>query len=402
MNGDEHLEEAERPSGHGTVSRRQVLAGSLLFVGGSSQLVNATTSARFSDTESASGTVRVGRSPTLNYQIVDETKNNNAEYAISYQVENVGNFDRIELYLDNNPDGQYNTDLGGNGESESYTRTSTEGTISTQSFGGHSGDTFEFIFEVYEVGDSSPVIRKVVTDESGDGSGSEEGEFGNENSTEIEWILVTDDAKNNNGDYAVYYELTKLQNFGQVRVRFVDKDESWGTVTKTSRNTPNGRVDYTEGGTGGHEFDIIVEVLNQNDIVVDDVTISDIADGTDPTSYGNPARTDSPTLDSFTVADDMKNNNADYTVSYQTSNSSRFGGVDVVFRDITKSKTDTRSNDSPSGTVSFEQGGRGGNQFEITVEVFETREGVTFPIDSGTVEDTADGGGQRSWPQDTN
>lgn len=402
MNGDgQSRDTAGESSGDSHISRRTLIAGGLLTVGGSARLLDSTTVARFRDTETASGTIRVGQTPTLDYRIYDQTKNNNAEFKVAYQVENVDPFDRIEITVDNVPDGQYNPNPGGDAETESFSRTSPEGTVSTSSYGGHSGDTFEFIFTVFEQGTASPVIEKTVTD-TADGNDTGDGNFGNKNSAEIEWILVEDDTKSNNGNYTVYYELTNLDNnVGLVRGRFQNGNNSWATVSDTSTDTPNGTLSYNEGGTGGDPFDIVVEVENENGLIVDEVTISDVADGNDPAGYGDPGRPDSPTLDSFTLTDTTQNNNTNYSLSYQTSNTARFGGARVRFENTQKAsatETKTTGDTKTSGTVTYSAGGTEGDLYEITVIVLENRNGITFPIDSGTLEDVADGGSSKSWP----
>ncbi|SFR98676.1 hypothetical protein SAMN05216559_2078 [Halomicrobium zhouii] len=399
MGGKKRRSEAEKPGGSG-ISRRKFVAGSLFLVGGSSMLVDGETTASFRDSLSASGTVAVDGDPTLNYQIQDESKNNNAEYQIAFQVKWVSNFDRIEVEVENID----NPNISG----DTFTRAELEGTISYPrdggSDGGAMGERYQFTFRVYRQGTNDPIITKQTTDEAG-GSGSSSGEFGNTNSPQLDWVLVEDTTKNNNGEYTAYYEVSNLDSFGQVRARFRDTNNSAATNTDLSQDSPTGSLSYNEGGTEGDSFEITIEVENQSGLVVDDVVINDDADGSDPSGYGDPTRPDSPKLESFTLTDTTQNNTTNYTVSYETSNTDRFGGARVTFEDTQKesaTEIKTTGSNEPNGTVEYSSGGTEDHRFEVTVEILETRNGTTFAIDSGTLEDTADGGATMKWPEDAN
>ncbi|MFC7195489.1 hypothetical protein ACFQL4_14005 [Halosimplex aquaticum] len=356
------------------------------------------TLARFSDTETASGAVRVEREPNLDYQITDNTQYGSVDYQVAYQVEWVSDFDRIEIQVEN-LDKSY---ISG----ETFTRANTEGVVSYPSSGSDGGaessDTYRFTFRVYRSGSTDPVIRKVATDNP-DGADTGEGDFGNGNSSELEWAFVEDTPDNSGASYDLYYQVVERDEFSNVRIRFKDTTENWGTRTRTSENAPNGHVTYSVDGTGGHSFDIAVEVLNQNGLVVDSTEFTDVADGSDPEAYGDPVEPDSPKLDSFVVTDNTDGAGAKYSLSYQTADADRFGGAKITFENADNSwatETTTTGQNQPDGTVSYSTGGTNGDRYEITVEVLETRNGVTFPVDSGTLEDVADGSGA-TWPEDT-
>jgi len=70
-------------------------------------------------------------------------------------------------------------------------------------------------------------------------------------------------------------------DFSQVETIFWNTDNSWATQTKSSSNT-NGNLQYNQGGVGGNTYWITIRVLDNDGIVVDEVTVTDIADGTNP------------------------------------------------------------------------------------------------------------------------
>ncbi|MFB6074701.1 MAG: hypothetical protein ABEJ89_06785 [Haloarculaceae archaeon] len=394
-------DDPERPNdvaGSG-LSRRTLLAGGLLTLGGAVHLVDGDTLALFTDAGAAGGAVSVDSDPTLNYHLYDRTRNSNAAYDIAYQVEWVAGFDHVEIQVENLDSGYISGDT--------FSRTTAEGSVSYPrgggSDGGAGGDTYRFTFRAYKRGQSSPVLQKVVEDQT-DGNDTGQGNFGNANSPAVEWIILEDRTDSGGGRYTAYYEVTHPSNASLVRARFADNDAgSWATTTDTSTNTPNGALAYDEGGTDGDQFDVTVAVEDGSGLVVDSTTISDVADGTDPAWYGDPVRSDSPQLDTFTLTDESTGGQARYTVEYTVTTTNRLAGVRIAFRDVDNnwaSTTATRGGNSATGTVSYQQGGTGGDRFAVTVEVLETRNGVTFPIDSGTLTDVADGGSAKTWPDD--
>lgn len=253
------------------ISRRKFVTGGLLLVGGSSLIANAKTSASFHDTESAGGTVQINGDPTLNYQITDESENNKAQYTVAYQVEWVTNFDRIEIQIDNNPDGQYSPDSD---EAVKFTEYSEEGAVSHSFGGNHAGETFEFVFEVYEQDSQSPIITKITTDVA-DGEGTDDGDFGDVNSPDLKRISVFDNFQNNKANYTVEYEASDT-NFYDALITFDNKTQTnWGDATRTSTDKPIGSVSYSKGGTGGDLYDITVELRKANGITVATQTIKE-------------------------------------------------------------------------------------------------------------------------------
>lgn len=258
------------------MTRRRLLAGGLVLTGGLSALVDGGTSALFTSSQSATGAVQVDAAPNLNYLISDQTQYTNVAYSVSFQVEWVKNFDRIEIGIENTTDGDH---------SATYTQYSESGTISYPKNGNgdgrDAGDTYEFTFEVYESGASTPVIDKTVTD-TADGNDSGEGDFGSTDDPKLERITVTDTTKNTNVEYTVEYEVSNTQNFQSAEITFDGRNgASWDRKTVTKTGSPTGTASYRQGFKNVPTFDIAVEVTNTDGLVVDSHTVTDDPDGND-------------------------------------------------------------------------------------------------------------------------
>jgi hypothetical protein len=225
----------------------------------------------FQDSGTATGTVGIDDDPTLNYRIDDRTSNNKASYEISYQVEWVVEFDRIDIRIKNTDDTSSTT--------ESFS-TAEGGTTFTGS-GGTNGDTYEFTFWVYKTGQDSPILEKTVSDIA-DGADTQGGDFGGTTDAKLERIDVRDNTSNNKAAYTVEYEVSNYEtDFGEVEVSFDNLSGSNKDASDTSSDTPTGSVTYSEGGTSGDEYEITVDVRNSNGLIVDSETIPDTADRTD-------------------------------------------------------------------------------------------------------------------------
>ncbi|WP_201293943.1 hypothetical protein [Natronorubrum halalkaliphilum] len=128
-------------------------------------------------------------------------------------------------------------------------------------------------------------------------------------------------------------------------------------------------------------------------------TVTDIADGEDPTGNQQPSNPDGPELETFTVTDDTLNDNTEYTVDYEVSESDRLEEVRVTFENTepgegwaTRTKT---SDEAPTGTVTYSQGGTEGHAYEITVGVVNEN-GIV--VDSGSIAHVAGSDGTVSFP----
>lgn len=258
------------------LSRRRLLACGAALVGTGSAVVPSTWS-RFADTDAAAGTVRIDEDPTLNYTIDDQTQNNKASYEVFYQVEWVSDFDRIEVRVENLDD----SNIG----PETLTGYATEDSLAYPGGGGSDGgaenDTYEFQLSVYD-GAGNVAIQRTTTDVA-DGDGTSEGDMGNADDPTIESVTVTDTTENQTTNYTVAYELAGADdsNFSEVVVTFDDTSNTWADATRRSSSRPTGSVSYSRGGTQDNTYEITVEVENENGLVVDSTTITDVADGDD-------------------------------------------------------------------------------------------------------------------------
>lgn len=268
----------------GHLTRRRILAGGCLALGTGGAVVEST-AALFSDADTAAGAVRIDADPALNYNVVDESAfsfsaGTGARYQIQYQVAWIDPFDRLEIQVENVDDGSV--------AGETFTATSREGVVTYPSSGtyddGSQGDAYRITFAAFESGASAPVLERVVTiDAGGDGAG--DGEMGDEDDPKLESFSVTDNTGLFVGRYTVDYQLANAtdDNFSAVAVTFDSLDFSGNPGrTNTDSSRPSGSVSYSRLGTRGNTFEIRIEVKNENGLVVDAASLTDVADGTDP------------------------------------------------------------------------------------------------------------------------
>ncbi|WP_440765367.1 hypothetical protein [Natronorubrum sp. DTA7] len=218
--------------------------------------------------------VDVDAGPSLVRSISDRSRNNNAEYQVTYQVNGVSDFDSISVTFEN-------LDLGWV-DTVTESRTATEGVIEYDR-GGAGNSEYRITFDVYD-SSGAIVLTESVTDVA---NGSEPP--GNQQPTDpdgprLESFTVTDETVNNNTDYTVAYEVSRPDRFEEVRVTFTNTEpnKEWATREESTDAFPTGTVTYRQGGTEGDTYDITVEIVNINGIVVDSGTVTHVA-GTDGT-----------------------------------------------------------------------------------------------------------------------
>ncbi|RQG92098.1 hypothetical protein [Natrarchaeobius chitinivorans] len=241
-----------------------------------------------SDGESLSVEVRRRTSiPGLNYAIIDRTQNSNVEFDVQYQVLDVPDFDRMELFVENVSDGDRNLN-------ESFTVTDPEGVISYPSSGndgGAEGSTYEFTFEVLDEERGSVIFEQTTRVADGE-SDDDDDDFGGDDDPILESFTVTDntDLQRDQVQFVVEYELSNTENFGHVEVTFDNQNHSWSDETVESSDEPTGTVTYpdgggTQGGTSNQPYEISVEVWTESGIPVDSGSVTTVADGEDPPPY---------------------------------------------------------------------------------------------------------------------
>ncbi len=270
------------------LSRRKFLSGSVLAVGACSQFVTSRTVGAFRDDEATGGDVQVA---TLDIAVQDQSELWEAvRYLISYRVEMADGYDGIEVTV-------YNTSEGA--VAETYSKTAEDGTEGVLEFAPENAqfsDEFEFTFEVLASGPdvSNPVLTDSIRHSPGEDEPSDGG-LGGEDAPTIQQFTVADDSSDEDDlvQYEVSYQVENVGDFeGEVRVVFqsihtVFGDEIPGTrETRNNTSVTSGSVPYsTEQSVFSplETFDITVEVVKTNGIVVDSVTVSDEPDGTDTT-----------------------------------------------------------------------------------------------------------------------
>lgn len=330
--------------------------------------------------------VDVTSGPELRQQVYDQTQDSNAAYAVAYSVRNVDGFDRIEIAVENIDAGHIGT--------ETYVQSSPEGTIDyppgSDDDGGAEGDTYEFRFRVFD-GDGRVTPLDTTVQDDADGSNPPGDNLGDENDPTFDWLFVDDFSMSWDGvQYTVYYQVSNAEDFGEAEVT-LDRTNSQQDPIQQSTQNPVGKVQFSTNGYG-NEFNINASLTNSSGIEVDSISQLDTADGENP---NNPtiATADSPTFGSISVTDTSSNGGAEYEVTYSVDNVSRFGEVRAHFENLSGSQqTNERfSSSNPSDSFSYSAGYTGGEQYRITVRIFENRAGVLIPVASNVVTDVADG-----------
>jgi hypothetical protein len=205
---------------------------------------------------------------------------------------------------------------------------------------------------------------------------------------------LEDRTANDNAFFYLSYRLQNIDTFQYYEVVVRNLDLNWvSTRTYTStdiehifRIPESGRDGGTEGST--YEFDM--RIYDADGLALQR-TLRDTADGSDPPDNndigGGP---NDPAVVDFTVTDNTKNNNGRFTVDYEVENTSTLQEVRVIFDNRSNDWSDKTktSTDAPTGTVTYKQGGVGGDTFDITVEVVNDNGIAT---DSLTKTEVADG-----------
>ncbi len=194
--------------------------------------------------------------------------------------------------------------------------------------------------------------------------------------------------------YEVSYDVDNTANFGYVRVSYENLDAGYGDQTYTSSDSRLNIDDYgwsdEYGDTGGDTYEISIEVFDTDGNLVDSRTVTDPADGTDPSGNDDLTEGDSPTLQSATLYD-LDPNNVEYALDYQVSDpAEKFSETEVLFLNTDSPyATDERTGGTLSGNLSY-TGYSIGDQYEVLVQV-QDDDGIV--VDQTVVEDEANGDG---------
>jgi hypothetical protein len=174
--------------------------------------------------------------------------------------------------------------------------------------------------------------------------------------------------------YEVSYDIGNRDNFERVRISFNSSSAGFTNRTYTSTD-PRNNVDNfgwdSTFYTSGTAYDITIEVIDTNGNVVDTRTVTDVADGVDPSGNADLTESDSPALSGVRATDTTDNQGAGYDVSYTVDDpAGKFVETEVLFynRDASYA-TEQGSDTTTPATVSYSTGGAGGNQYYLIVQV---------------------------------
>lgn len=328
--------------------------------------------------------------PILKREVLDRTENNTAVYRVFHDVDNLDDFDHVEVTYENLDTGWAQAVTKQSTQREGYT---------TYSEGGVAGDQYEITIEVFDTS-GAVVLDEVVGDVAdGNNPAGNDGLGGDPNDPVLDSFDIVDTTENNTTHFDVDYVVSNTSEFKEVMVVFDNQNSShnWADSTEGPNSSASGTISYNQGGTEGDTYEITVEVYNSNDIVVDTGSTTEVADGDDIGGVDPSGGPGDPVLDSFTVSDTTLNNTTEYQVDYQVSNTAEFGHVEVFFDNTSGNNwadSTEGPNSSANGSISYSSGGTEDDTFDITVKVYDSDDNY---VDAGTVTDVADGSGT-SWP----
>lgn len=268
--GGDRGERDENASDGSGISRRHFVAGSLFAIGGTSMLVEGGTRARFSGEATADGSIGVVSIRTAVSDLSDTTK-----YPVYYQLQYSLGID-TELHhvriIAENQNGGYR---------QTFTETDPEGWVPYQTY-DHSDTELVFTFELHLDDSGTPVFTDTITD-TPDGTNPDENEdMGGSDPARLEQFTVADLSNNEDGTrYDVSYQVSGASGFsGFVRARFrnTGENENYGNQTIDNSSVASGTISYPEGGAvhaNHNTFEITVEVVKQNGLIVDSQSVLD-------------------------------------------------------------------------------------------------------------------------------
>ena len=209
--------------------------------------------------------------PVLRREVRDKTKNNTVIYRVFHSVDNLADFDRVEVTYENLDTGYVQTVTEQSTQPESFT---------TYSRGGVAGDQYKITISVFDT--SGAVVLSEVVEDVADGTNP----TGNDNlgggptDPVLDSFDVVDTTENNTTHFDVDYVVSNTSEFKEVRVVFDNTSgNDWADSTEGPNNSANGSISYSSGGTEDDTFDITVKVYDSDGNYVDAGTVTDVADG---------------------------------------------------------------------------------------------------------------------------
>lgn len=324
--------------------------------------------------------------PTLTWSVDNLSDTSGVSFMLGYEIEPEEVIEEVAIVVDN---------LANDDVSESYGSEPPSGVLEYPGDGatddGGQGDTYGITFEASDQ-DGQEILDRTEEFTAGEEPG--DGDLGNEDDPEFEWMYVVDDSSSEHGvDFSVYYQVTNPENVHSVDVSFDSLDTVQAPHVETSTQSPVGVVTYQEEGNYDHEYEIQVQVRREDDeLGVDDIPRTLFADGTFP-DEDNPGISvdDSPSFVDLTITD-HSGDQAEYEVDYEVAPTERFDHVAVRFVHENGWASDDDSSTDPDDEIGYGPEQADGDSFQIVIVLYEEREGVAIPVEVESVpEDVADG-----------
>jgi len=253
-----------------------------------------------------------GTTNSFESSIVDQSYfgSNGARYEVSYDVTDVANFDSVEVTVDN---------LDSGGADDSFSSTDPRNNFEygwSPTRGGTNGDNYEITIDVLDA--SGNVIDSRTETDLADGTDpAGNDDLSETDSPTYESVALVDSSDSSGADYLVRYDVSDpAGKFSETEVLFVHDSGSTATA-QASATDLTGWAAYSAGGTNGDQFEIIVQLLDDDGIVVDQQVISDTADGSvdgnDPTALNQQVNKfgKKPGQDSFSVQAQLQDQDGD-------------------------------------------------------------------------------------------
>ncbi|MDL0125147.1 Ig-like domain-containing protein [Halobacterium salinarum] len=221
--------------------------------------------------------------PSLSSKIVDQGQTGSkARYETSYEITNTANFDYVEVEYTNLNDEFY----GG----ETYTSNETRNNIDAygwqDTYDGTGGNTYEITINVYN--DTGAVVDSRTVTDTADGVNP----GGNQDLTESDSPTLDSatlrDLDPNNVEYELEYTASDVAGkYSETEVLFVNTDNHQATDQVTG-TTLSDTVSYSRYSIGD-QYQVYVQVQDDDGIVVDQTIINDTANGVNPANEGGQA-----------------------------------------------------------------------------------------------------------------
>lgn len=227
------------------------------------------------ESSQSSGALTDSDSPSFEGTVIDDLGGSEANYEVSYNVTDRANFASVRVQYENLDKGW--TDA-------TYTSSDPRHNIDNYAetgFWGTSNDEYHIRVELLDT-DGIVVDERVVTDVADGNDPSGNADLTRASSPTLSSYSIEDQTQNNVKTYTVQYQVSDASgDFSQVETIFWNTDTSWATQTNSSTNT-NGDLQYNQWTFREDTYRITIRVFDNDGIVVEEVVITDIADGTNP------------------------------------------------------------------------------------------------------------------------